>query len=99
VRDEQRPRARIKECARKQRGLLASAFEALAPGGVMVYCTCTFAPEENELAICRLLADRADADVEALPSALIAAVPEALRRTGITTWRGVSLDTVPVPFQ
>ena len=32
----------------KQRGLLLSACRLLKPGGVLVYSTCTFAPEENE---------------------------------------------------
>ena len=32
----------------KQRGLLLSASRLLKPGGVLVYSTCTFAPEENE---------------------------------------------------
>lgn len=39
---------KIREMARKQRRLLFSALEALKPGGILVYSTCTFAPEENE---------------------------------------------------
>lgn len=39
---------KIKEMARKQRRLLFSAIHALRPGGVLVYSTCAFAPEENE---------------------------------------------------
>ncbi len=39
---------KIKEMARKQRGLLLTASRILKPGGVLVYSTCTFAPEENE---------------------------------------------------
>lgn len=46
---------KIKECARKQRGLLRSAFAALKPGGTLVYCTCSFAPEENEAIVEGLL--------------------------------------------
>ena len=40
--------AKIKEMARKQKNLIISAVRALKPGGVLVYSTCTFAPEENE---------------------------------------------------
>ncbi len=40
--------AKIKEMSRKQKMLFASAFHALKPGGILVYSTCTFAPEENE---------------------------------------------------
>ncbi len=39
---------KTEEMARKQKKLLYSAVEALKPGGVLVYSTCTFAPEENE---------------------------------------------------
>ncbi len=46
---------KIKEMAIKQRKLLFSAWYALKPGGTLVYSTCTFAPEENEVQISRLL--------------------------------------------
>ena len=39
---------KVKEAARKQRGLIRSAFACLKPGGRLVYCTCTFSREENE---------------------------------------------------
>ncbi|MEO2241429.1 MAG: RsmB/NOP family class I SAM-dependent RNA methyltransferase [Euryarchaeota archaeon] len=39
----------IEHCARLQRRLLRAAAEVLKPGGVLVYSTCTFSPEENEL--------------------------------------------------
>lgn len=39
---------KIKEMCYKQKKLFAAAFQALKPGGRMVYSTCTFAPEENE---------------------------------------------------
>ncbi len=42
---------KIAEMARKQRRLLVSAIQAVRPGGVVVYSTCTFAPEENEAVI------------------------------------------------
>jgi 16S rRNA (cytosine1407-C5)-methyltransferase len=43
--------AKIREMVRKQKRLLASGIAALRPGGVLVYSTCTFAPEENEAVI------------------------------------------------
>lgn len=46
---------KIKEMAYKQRKLLFSAWHALKPGGVLVYSTCTFAPEENETQIARII--------------------------------------------
>lgn len=39
---------KIREMVQKQRGLLMTASHLLKPGGVLVYSTCTFAPEENE---------------------------------------------------
>ena len=38
-------------CARRQAEILHSGAEVLKPGGRLVYSTCTFAPEENELCI------------------------------------------------
>ncbi len=38
----------VMRCAARQREILASAAAMLCPGGVLVYSTCTFAPEENE---------------------------------------------------
>ncbi len=42
---------KIREMARKQKGLLLSASRLLKPAGVLVYSTCTFAPEENEAVV------------------------------------------------
>jgi 16S rRNA C967 or C1407 C5-methylase (RsmB/RsmF family) len=39
---------KIREMRHKQKGLLKSAIPFLKPGGVLVYSTCTSAPEENE---------------------------------------------------
>lgn len=40
--------ATVGACAIRQSSLLAEAAGLVAPGGVLVYSTCTFAPEENE---------------------------------------------------
>ena len=44
--------------ARLQKRLIVRAFDLLAPGGVLVYSTCTFAPEENEAVVAHLLQER-----------------------------------------
>jgi len=38
----------VEEIAQLQRNILTEAVGMLAPGGIMVYSTCTFSPEENE---------------------------------------------------
>lgn len=50
--------ADIRFCATKQDALLDAAITALAPGGTLVYSTCSIAPEENEFVIDDLLRRR-----------------------------------------
>jgi 16S rRNA C967 or C1407 C5-methylase (RsmB/RsmF family)/NOL1/NOP2/fmu family ribosome biogenesis protein len=45
----------IRLCARRQDGILDNAARLVRPGGRLLYSTCTFAPEENELAVARFL--------------------------------------------
>ncbi len=53
--------------SRLQKQLITKAFELLAPGGVMIYSTCTFAPEENEGVVDWLLQGHPDAVIEPIP--------------------------------
>ncbi|NIP16563.1 MAG: RsmB/NOP family class I SAM-dependent RNA methyltransferase [Pseudomonadales bacterium] len=76
---------KIREVARKQRALLASAYRAVKPGGRVVYCTCSFAPEENELVVQQLLSAQPDAIVADLHLSGPSMV------SGIETWRGKDL--------
>ncbi len=68
-----------------QKQVLRRAFALLAPGGALVYSTCTFAPEENELVIASLLAAEPAARVEPFQ---LEGVPLA---PGITEWQGHEL--------
>ena len=43
-------------CARRQGEILHSAAKLVRPGGILVYSTCTFAPEEDEGAVAAFLA-------------------------------------------
>ena len=72
---------KVKEAARKQRGLLRSAFAALKPGGRLVYSTCAYAAEENEANVAALL--------DAEPRAELCAVefPGVPSMPGVTQWR------------
>jgi 16S rRNA C967 or C1407 C5-methylase (RsmB/RsmF family)/NOL1/NOP2/fmu family ribosome biogenesis protein len=53
--------------AERQRGLLADAARLVRPGGVLVYSTCTFAPEENEHQVAGFLATHPGWEVLAIP--------------------------------
>ena len=58
---------KVSECARVQREILPQAADMLRAGGYLVYSTCTFEPEENELAIASLLRDRPDMELLKIP--------------------------------
>lgn len=50
----------VKACANRQLQILDTAFDALKENGVLVYSTCTYAKEENEELVARILAKRDD---------------------------------------
>ena len=45
---EQWSEKNVRMCAGRQQEILSAAAGMLRPGGILVYSTCTFAPEENE---------------------------------------------------
>ncbi|MCI9312597.1 MAG: NOL1/NOP2/sun family putative RNA methylase [Erysipelotrichaceae bacterium] len=47
--------AHVNACADRQVQILISAIQALKENGVLVYSTCTYAPEENEMVVARIL--------------------------------------------
>ena len=79
---------KVKEMARKQKKLLFSAIQSLRPGGTLVYSTCTFAPEENEVALDRLLRTF-DGKVEVVPVTL---PPSGRVQPALDAWKGKALD-------
>ena len=72
---------KVQECSHKQKRLLQAAIHTLKKGGKLLYCTCSFAPEENEVVIHHILRKFGD-EIEIRP------IPLDLPRTqhGLTTW-------------
>ena len=76
-----------------QEQILRSAFQMLAPGGRLVYCTCSLLPAENEAVVARLLDTDPTARVAAMPPA-VALPPGALdRKIGIQLISGSQAGT------
>jgi 16S rRNA (cytosine1407-C5)-methyltransferase len=75
---------KIHEMVGKQRRLLRSAAAALKPGGILVYSTCTFAPEENEAVVDWLLGEEAGGGLALEPVTL----PFPNTMPGLTRWEG-----------
>ena len=53
--------SRITRLSKQSVGILASAFDALRPGGVLVYSTCALSPTENDAVVARVLKRRVPA--------------------------------------
>lgn len=75
----------IYSTAGRQKRMIVKAFDMLVDGGVLVYSTCTFAPEENEAVVHSLLQQR-DAVVEPVELDQFCFAP------AITSWRGEEFD-------
>ncbi len=68
---------KIKEMAYTQRILLRAAWHMLKPGGVLVYSTCTFAPEENEVQLQKFIERSPDAELMPIVLSELQAAPIA----------------------
>ncbi len=71
--------------SRLQKKLISHTFDILKPGGVLVYSTCTFSPEENEGVVTHLLSER-EAKVEPIE------IHGMKTSAGIEEWRGKAFD-------
>ena len=69
-----------------QADILRRAVQATRPGGVVVYSTCTFAPEENEAVLDGVLTDPS-LDVDVVDPDL-----PLSHASGVTEWSGESFD-------
>ena len=57
----------VEKCWRLQREIVADAWECLAPGGILIYSTCTFNTKENEENV-RWIMENYDAEVLEIPT-------------------------------
>ena len=74
------PKRTIARLARLQKRLIVRAYDLLRPGGVLVYSTCTFAPEENESVVAHLL--------QARPARLTPLSLPGEAAPGLASWEG-----------
>jgi tRNA (cytosine49-C5)-methyltransferase len=79
---------KIKELSMRQKHLLRSAVSATKPGGIIVYSTCTLAPEENE-AVIQWLLDKEQGKVvlEQVEIPHLGEGTTELITPGITSWK------------
>lgn len=57
-------RHKVKSFAKLQKRLLSAGIQCCKPGGLIVYSTCTFSPEENELVLERILKKHPEVEME-----------------------------------
>jgi len=74
----------VRSLAPVQTDILRRAVQATRPGGVVVYATCTFAPEENEAVL--------DAVLDEEPCRIERWDPPLETSPGITEWAGETFD-------
>ena len=74
------PKRTIARLARLQKRLIVRAYDLLRPGGVLVYSTCAFAPEENESVVAHL--------VQARPARLTPLSFPGEASPGLASWEG-----------
>ena len=77
---------RIFDFSRLQKQLLVRAFDLVEQNGVLVYSTCTYAPEENEGVVEFLLKERENASLEPVSFDGLKASP------AVAEWKGRRFD-------
>lgn len=78
----------IKMCAERQREILENGAKCVKNGGFLLYSTCTFSPEENELVVNSFLSDHPDFRLVRVPTAI-----EAISRDGVR-FEGVVCENI-----
>lgn len=93
----------MEQMARTQRAILAAGAEALRPGGVLVYSTCTISPTENEHAIADFLHSHPDFGLDDLAAdrsevgGSVAALASATRTRSASSRDGLAGTVLTLP--
>ena len=74
----------VQMCAARQKEILANAAKTVAPGGKLLYSTCTFAPEENELQIDDFIKKHPDFKLIPVSERVRAVTRDGVRFDGVT---------------
>ena len=70
----------VEMCARRQAEILHSAAQMVRPGGRLVYSTCTFAPEEDEMAVAAFLESHPEFSAETIDAPWFTPAPDGGHR-------------------
>ena len=85
--------ANVELCAERQLAILDRAAEMTAPGGTLVYSTCTFAPLEDERNCMVFLAEHPEFEIADLPAELGAPFMESTGvAAGVPEWACLTAD-------
>lgn len=76
--------ADIRYCATREGDMLEAAVQKLKAGGIIVYATCSIAPEENEFVVDNILRNHPELEIES--------IPQQFGSPGYTRPYGVDLD-------
>ncbi|MBJ2188453.1 MAG: rRNA cytosine-C5-methyltransferase [Muribaculaceae bacterium] len=76
----------VAECAVRQRDIVDCLWQALRPGGIFIYSTCTFNPDEDERVVARLIDSHGAEPVE-IPALSLPGIVGALPGFAFPTYR------------
>ena len=78
----------VEMCAKRQQEILENGAKCVKNGGYLLYSTCTFSPEENELTVSAFLENHPEFSLIKVPSAI-----EKISRDGVR-FEGVSCENI-----
>lgn len=83
-------RHKYKDFVNIQKRLLTSAVHLVKPGGIIMYSTCTYGPEENELVIDKIIKKYEDLEIEPFKNQKILDLENVIN--GFKAWKEKNLE-------